>query len=159
MASRKVSDALDYALPLILSFRASRPPSRRDSPSDRARNGHAFRPAARRLRRLGYGVFSRRQSRLLSPAGILLLRQGWACDGDDADEFLESCVVARVGGVQGEVFGNGGGCDHQIGYPPARLAARRDHGGGHPAVDAGSLGVERDRGELALGTLQSVSTA
>jgi hypothetical protein len=33
MASRKVSDALDYALELILSFRAGRAPSRQYGPA------------------------------------------------------------------------------------------------------------------------------
>ena len=49
-----------------------------------------------------------------------------------AARFLQSRIVVRVGGVEGEAFGDGGGCDHQVGYPPAWLAARRDHGGGYP---------------------------
>jgi len=40
-----------------------------------------------------------REGPVTLPAGILLLRQVRAGDGDDADEFLQSCIVAWVSGV------------------------------------------------------------
>jgi hypothetical protein len=45
---------------------------------------------------------------------------------------------------------------HQVGEPPARLAPGGDDRRRYPAVDAGRLGVERNRVELALGTLQDL---
>src|SRR5690348_18187155 len=95
----------------------------------------------------------------LARAGFLLVRQGRTGDGDDADEFLQSRVVGWVRGVEGKVFRDGGGCDHEVCDPPARLAAHRDDGGGHPPVDPGRLSVERDGVKLALGALQGLGAA
>jgi hypothetical protein len=62
-------------------------------------------------------------------------------------------------GKQGQLFGDGGCRDHQVSGPPARLGADGDDRRRYPAVDAGRLGAERHRVELALATLQDLQAS
>jgi hypothetical protein len=87
------------------------------------------------------------------------VRSGGAGNRDDAHEGVQAGEVGRVGGKQGQVFGDGGSRDHQVGDPPARLTAGGDDRRRYPAVDTGRLGVERQRVELALGALQDLQAS
>ncbi|EGJ77788.1 putative PilT protein domain protein [Streptomyces sp. Tu6071] len=85
-----------------------------------------------------------------------LVRHRRASDGDDGEESVQSLEVVGVGGEERKSLRHGDGSDHQVGHPATGLAARADHRGADPAVDAGGLRVERDGVELVLGTLEHI---
>jgi hypothetical protein len=84
------------------------------------------------------------------------LRSGY---GDGGEEVVQALEVVRVGGEQGEIFGDGDRGDHQVGDAAAGLAAGADDGGADAAVDAGGVGVEGDGVELVLRALEDVGAS
>src|SRR5215470_13982966 len=91
-----------------------------------------------------------------SPEASALLRHLRAGDRGYGEQASESGEVARVRGEQRQANGDRGGSDHQVGCPAPGRSSGGYYGRGHLAEGPGRLGVEWDRVELVLGSLQHV---
>lgn len=75
---------------------------------------------------------------------------------DHRDKVIQACEIAGICRVQRQLSRDRGRGDHEVRCPAAGLAARGDHGCGHPPVGPGGVHVEGNRIELVLSPLQDV---